>query len=122
MRSCPKGKLMRKSYSRKSYFRKDGSRVKSSIVKASCIKDVGSKGKGKKIIKILRKGSLRKHGYAMKSPVQKRHDALRKAVKEYGKSSTIKKLNVISLYNKRSHPKTSLKAKKDMEFVRKLRI
>jgi hypothetical protein len=56
----------------------------------------------------------------MKSPSSKRHEALKKAVKKYGKSSTIKKLNVISLYNKRTHPKTSKRAKKDMEFIRKL--
>lgn len=120
MRSCPKGKILRKSYKRKSYVRKDGSRVKGSKVKASCIKDLGAEGKGKKVVKILRVGSLRKYGYSMKSPFSSRQEALKKAVKQYGKSSTIKKLNVISLYNKRTHPKTSKRAKKDMDFVRKL--
>ena len=120
-RSCPKGKVLRKSYSRKSYSRKSGSRVKGSRVKASCIKDVGSRGKGKKVFKNLRVGSLTKHGYTVSGSRDSRRISLRKAVKEYGTSSTIKKLNVISVYNKRSHPKTSRKAKEDMEFVRTLR-
>jgi len=108
-RSCPKCKVLRKSYSRKSYSRKSGSRVK------------GSRGKGKKVFKNLRVGSLTKHGYTLSGSRESRRRSLKKAVKEYGTSSTIKKLNVISVYNKRSHPKTSRKAKEDMEFVRTLR-
>jgi len=120
MRSCPKGKILRRSYTKKSYVKKNGTKVRCSKVKAACIKDIGLKGKGQKIIGKLRVGSLRKYGYSIKSPSSKRHESLKEAIKEYGKSSTIKKLNVISIYNKRSNPKTSRKAKLDMEFVRKV--
>lgn len=119
--SCPRGQILRKSYSRKSYTRKSGSHVRGSKVKASCIRDVGSIGKGKKVFKNLRVGSLIKHGYSLAGSRDKRRKSLRKAVNEYGTSSTIKKLNVISVYNKRSHPKTSRKAKEDIEYVRTLK-
>jgi hypothetical protein len=121
MRSCPKSKILRKSYSRKSYRRKDGSRVRGSKVKASCIEDKGKKGKGKRVIPELRRGALSKHGYAVSSPRSSRLKSLRKASREYGVTSVIHKLNVIATYNKTTHPEKTKKVRQDMEFVRKLR-
>ena len=118
MKSCPKGKILRKSYKRKSYRRSSGIRVSDSNVSSSCIKDRGSKGKGKKIFKNLRVGSLTDLGYSISSPKSSRRRSLKKAVNKYGKSSTIKKLNVIAVYNKRVSPKTTKTAKSDMEYVR----
>ena len=118
MKSCPKEKILRKSYKRKSYRRTSGVRVSGTKVSASCIKDRGSRGKGKKIFKNLRVGSLTNLGYSISSPKSSRRRSLKKAVKEYGKSSTIKKLNVIAVYNKRTSPKTTKIAKTDMQYVR----
>ena len=120
MRTCPKGKTLRKSYKRKSYRRSSGVRVSGSNVPSSCIKDRGSRGKGKKIFKNLRVGSLTNLGYSVSSPKTSRRRSLKKAVKEYGKSSTIKKLNVIAVYNKRVSPKTTKTARSDMEYVRSI--
>lgn len=119
-RSCPKGKILRKSYKRSRYTRKSGSRVSASSVKSSCIKDRGSRGKGKKIFKSLKVGALSQYGYKVASPKKSRRSSLRKAVKSYGKSSTIKKLNVIGVYNKRTNPGIVNKIKQDMEYVRTL--
>jgi len=119
--SCPRGQVLRKGYTRKSYKRSSGSRVKGSRVSAKCIKDRGSKGKGRKIFKNLRVGSLTKHGYAVSKKSSSRRSSLKKAVKEYGTSSVIKKLNVLSIYNKRTSPQTVKTVKSDMKFVRTLK-
>lgn len=119
-RNCPKGSIKRKSYRRSSYTKKSGVKVRGSYIKSSCIRDRGSRGKGKKIIQSLKKGALSQYGYKVKSPKKSRRSSLRKAVKSYGKSSTIKKLNVIGVYNKRSSPSTVKKIKQDMEYVRTL--
>ena len=119
--SCPLGQMLRKGYNRKSYKRSSGSRVRGSRVSAKCIKDRGSKGKGRKIFKDLRVGSLTKHGYAVSKKSSSRRNSLKKAVKEYGTSSVIKKLNVLSIYNKRTSPQTVKTVKSDMKFVRTLK-
>lgn len=128
--SCPRGYIKRKAYSRKSHSRKSfrrtsgikvrGSRVSGSRVKASCIKDVGARGKGKRVITDLKKGELTSLGYSTSSPRTSRRKALRRASRKFSKSELIKKLNVLNVYNKRSHPKTAKKARQDMEYVRTL--
>ena len=121
VKSCPKGQILRKGYSRKSYRRSSGKRVKGSRVPSSCIRDIGSRGKGKKIFKDLRVGSLTKHGYNLSKKSSSRRTSLKKAVKEYGTSSVIKKLNVLNLYNKRKSPEIVKKVQGDMKFVRALK-
>jgi len=57
------------------------------------IRDVGTKGRGKKIIKIKRKGALRRLGYSIKKSVSARKRILNKAVKRYGKAKVWRMLN-----------------------------
>lgn len=68
----------------------------------------------------LKKGSLTRLGYHMKSPVASRHKALRRSVNKYGKASTIWKLNIQRTYRKRSDPKLAKSIERDISFVRKL--
>lgn len=121
VKSCPKGQILRKGYSRKSYKRSSGKRVKGSRVPPSCIRDIGSRGKGKKIFKDLRVGSLTKHGYNLSKKYSSRRTSLKKAVREYGTSSVIKKLNILNVYNKRKSPEIVKKVQGDMKFVRTLK-
>lgn len=90
----------RKAYKRKAYTRKGGIRVKASRVPATRvgaatfkIKDVGAVGRGKKIIKIKRRGALKRLGYTTKKSPSMRRSALKKAVKMYGANTVLHMLN-----------------------------
>jgi len=112
-RRCPNGYILRKGYTAK--------RGRTTYkVKPTCIKDRGEKGKGPKLLPKLKEGDLTKYGYSLKDPRSKRRKALRKSVKEYGKNTVIRKLNVLSIYNKNTNPSYSRKAREDMNFVRKI--
>jgi hypothetical protein len=52
-------------------------------------RDVGRPGRGKKLIKIKRKGALTSLGYSVHGTDASRHNALRKAVYKYGKKSVM---------------------------------
>ncbi len=111
-RSCKSGQIRRKAYTRKSGVR----------VKSSCVKDVGKRGKGKSVIKIKHRGSLKKYGYndvAHKS-VDARHRSLRKAVKAYGSTKVIRKLNAVAVLTKNTNRKLSAKFNADKKFVMRL--
>jgi hypothetical protein len=69
----------------------------------------------------LKKGSLTSLGYAVKSPVTSRNRSLRKAVKKYGKASTVWKLNLQATYRKRSDPRSYKSIKRDVKFVQSLK-
>lgn len=71
-----------------------------------------------KVIPVLHKGSL--EGYSTKSPLKTRHSALKRTLRKHGFSSTIKKLNVLNVYNKNKNPKVLKIVLKDMNYVRKL--
>jgi hypothetical protein len=79
-----------------------------------------SQSKGKVLGLILKKGSLSKYGYKALSPKRSRQRSLKKALNKYGSSTLIKKLNVLSIYNKNVNPKLSKSVKSDMAYVRKL--
>ncbi len=111
-RKCPEGQIRRKSYVRKS-----GKRVKS-----SCIRDMGRRGKGKSIIKMKNEGSLSKFGYdkvVTKSPLS-RHRSLRKAIKKYGTTSVIRKLNAVAVLTRNSNRKLSSKFNADKKWVMRI--
>ncbi len=55
-------------------------------------------------IKLKKNCSLSKYGYALDASAVKRHTALALAVREYGSSYVIKKLNVLAIYRK-NNPK-----------------
>jgi len=99
---CPSGTIRRKSFTRK-----NGTHVKS-----ACVRDVGRPGIGP-----LKKGELSKYGYSMTAKASSRHRALNKATRKYGSLSVYRKLNALSVYTKRTSPKTSKTAKADRNYI-----
>lgn len=135
---CPRGQVSRMGYVRrfgktvmkKGYTvkRRDGKEYriypesKSVFVKPSCIKDKGepgvktpSPGEG---IGLLRKGELKKHGYIYNESVADRHEALKKAIKEFGPLGVYHKLDAIVKLSKHSVPEASRVFKDDREWLR----
>jgi len=117
---CAFGFIRRKSYS---YKKKSGTRVS---VKGFCMLEKGKRGSGRgaarklKVLPKLKKGSLTSLGYGIRESSATRHAALKKALKKYGYSSLIKKLNVLVVYNKNAHPDIAQTAHSDMMYVAKL--
>ena len=95
--------VRRKGHKRKSYMKdvKRGKGVKMKRIPATRVKpskpfkirDVGTVGRGRKIIKIKRKGALRRLGYSIKKSASARRRILNKAVKRYGKANVWRMLN-----------------------------
>ncbi len=133
-KACPPGKILRKAYVRrfKTNVRERGYTVKrgsqtyraypkksSTVVQAACVKDVGLPGKGPQQIAPLRKGELMKHGYTYRKSDIDRHEALRKAAKEFGVLGVYRKLDAVAKLSVRAAPKASAIFKKDRDWVRK---
>ena len=76
---------------------------------------------GLKGIGPLKQGLLKKVGYSSSASVTRRHAAVKRAVKKYGRASTIRKLNAVAVYTRKRAPKTSRKFKADMKFAQKLK-
>lgn len=135
-RKCPPGQIARKGYIRRftsgikasgyTVKRKSGTTYKvypkkgSTYVKSACIKDRGLKGKAApgKQFGPLRKGELKKHGYVYRLPVEKRHNALKKAVAEYGALNVYRKLNAVAKLSVRTAPGASAAFKADRNWVK----
>lgn len=132
--SCPPGQVLRKAYVRrfKTNVRERGYTVKrgsqlyraypkasSTVVQAACVKDVGLPGKGPQAIAPLRKGELLKYGYSFRKSDLERHEALRKAVKEYGALGVYRKLDAVAKLSKRAAPRAATIFKKDRDWVNK---
>lgn len=116
-RACPSGTIRRKGYSAVR-------RGKTFRVKSACIKDRGAPGRWQTVknmlgIGPLRKGSLTSLGYRHTLPAAERHAVLDNVVRKYGRNSTIRKLNAIATYAKRTAPSRSLVYKTDMHYVQK---
>lgn len=133
---CPPGQIARDAYVRKvsNTIAKQGyskttrsgktitvfPKAKSVFVKATCVKDVGKVGKlpeGAPIIGPLRKGELKKHGYAYSLPEMVRRNALRRAVGEFGPLSTYRKLNAAAKLTVRENPSASKAFTSDRNWV-----
>jgi hypothetical protein len=67
----------------------------------------------------LKRGVLRSLGYDHSDAAATRHAALDKAVRRYGRNSTVRKLNAIATYTKRTIPSASRIYKTDMHYVQK---
>ena len=67
----------------------------------------------------LKKGLLKKVGYNVNAKAKTRRVAVKKAVKKYGKLSTLRKLNAVAVYTKRTSPVKSRKFKSDVKYVQK---
>lgn len=133
-KACPPGKILRKAYIRRfrtnvrerGYTVKRGNQVyraypksRSTIVEAACVKDKGLPGKGPLEITPLRKGELQKYGYSYRKSDLDRHEALRKAAKEFGPLGVYRKLDAVAKLSVRAAPKASTIFKKDRDWVKK---
>jgi|LauGreDrversion4_2_1035121.scaffolds.fasta_scaffold11122_6 hypothetical protein len=134
-KECPEGYILRKGYTRKyrSSLAHTGFTVRrrgklytvkptaqSIHVPAGCIKDRGLPGKGPKLgegIGKLRKGDLIKYGYQYRLSDALRHRALKKAIKQYGKTSVYHKLDAIVKLSKRTAPNASDIFQRDRNWV-----
>ena len=76
---------------------------------------------GLKGIGPLKQGLLKKVGYSVTASKTRRHAAVKRAVKKYGKASTIRKLNAVAVYTRKSSPAKSRAFRADMKFVQKMK-
>lgn len=110
LRKCSGGTIRRKAYTRKSGVK----------VRSSCIRDAGKPGKGKKLFSV-RPGQLSSLGYkdiATKS-ARSRHTSLNRAIKKYGATSVVRKLNALYVLNKNTNRSVSSRARADRNWVSK---
>jgi hypothetical protein len=133
-KACPPGQIERKAYVRKytTAVRKAGFTVKrksgttyrvyptasSTVIEPKCVKDLGLPGKGPQKLTPLRKGELTKHGYHYKDEQEKRHAALTKAIKEFGRLGVFRKLDAVAKLTERSLPEASRIYGMDRDWVR----
>lgn len=115
--ACAKGKIRRRAFTQK----RKGKTIR---VKSACIKDRGAVGRWQTVKRMLgigplKKGHLKGVGYDHTAKASTRHQAIDKAVKRYGKLSTLKKLNAIATYTKRTIPSRSNTYKTDMHYIQK---
>ena len=115
--ACPPGTILRLGYSAK----RKGTTYR---VKRACIKDRGAKGRWQTVRRMLgigplKKGDLTAFGYSHTKPTAERHEAIDKAVSKYGRASTIRKLNAIAVYSKRTGPSRAKIYTTDMHYVQK---
>ena len=62
---------------------------------------------------------MKKVGYNVTAKSKTRHRAVDRAVKKYGKLSTLRKLNAVAVYTRRTSPVKSRKFKSDVKYVQK---
>jgi hypothetical protein len=131
---CPYGSVSRRAFSRKGssyvhgFVRKNGSRVKGFIrkngsVEAGCIQSKGLRSKGIKpsiYLPTLQKGTLSSLGYAVHESSEKRHEALRKALKVHGYSVVIKKLNAVRILSRNTNPANSAVYTSDIKYMQSI--
>jgi hypothetical protein len=134
---CKDGEIQRKGYVRRfaSDIIKRGYTVKrasgkayrihpskpSVYVKPGCMKKRGLSRKvsSGESIGPLRKGELKKHGYVYRSSEDRRHNALRNAIKEFGALSVFRKLDAVTKLSVRTVPEASAVFKRDRDWVRR---
>ena len=134
---CPPGQIERRGYVRKfgSTILRKGYTVKrasgrqyrvypdkpSVYVKPGCIKDRGAIGKlaPGEGVGPLRKGELKKYGYIYLKPEHLRHEALNKAIKEFGALGVYHKLDAVHKLSKVTAPEASRVFKIDRDWIRR---
>ena len=115
--ACPSGQILRRGYTAK----RKGTTYR---VKRACIKDQGAKGRWQTVRRMmgigpLSRGDLTSLGYSHTKPTAERHAALDTAVSKYGRTTTIRKLNAIAVYSKRTGPSRAKTYRTDMHYVQK---
>jgi hypothetical protein len=76
---------------------------------------------GLKGIGPLKEGLLKKVGYSVTARASRRHAAVKRAVKKYGRASTIRKLNAVAVYTRKRSPMKSRTFRSDMKFAQKMK-
>ena len=115
-------RIRRKGYHRKGFIAHRGRktyRVKPAYVPPTTYyrKDVGTVGRGRKVIPPLEEGELKKHGYGFNKPASVRRRALVKSMKEDGYRTTIGRLIALQVLFKRTSPTKSKIAASDREWL-----
>lgn len=143
---CPAGMIARKGYVRhfRSTVRREGYKqtrkgktiqirptARNIYVKPGCIVNRGKLGKGvesfssqstpspQQLIGPLRQGELIKHGYKTDLPEKTRHEALEKALSEFGSLGVFRKLDAVAKLTTRTAPKSSRVFAKDRDWIRR---
>lgn len=90
-------------------------------VKSARVKDMGLPGKWKEVKSIgpLKEGKLETVGYSVGSRATSRHRAVDRAVKKYGKLSTLRKINAVRVYTRNTAPAKSRTLKSDVRYIQK---
>lgn len=84
-------------------------------------KQGGRRTRRRRLIGPLKQGLLKKVGYSVTARTSRRHAAVKRAVKKYGKTSTIRKLNAVAVYTRRTSPAKSRTFRSDMKFAQKMK-
>lgn len=116
-KSCPAGKILRKSYSRKNP-RNPSKKIK---VRSACVPDTGAPGKtpaSRRILPQPEKSILRQFGYATDKSQTIRHKALRMALKKYDSLEVLRHLNLIRNLN--PHPDAKEILSDDVKYLSNL--
>lgn len=109
---------MTRTIRRSAFTRKTGTRVP-----ARRIRDMGAPGKWRSVhrgtpgIGPLKSGLLRAVGYDVSASATRRRAAVKRAVRKYGRTSTIRKLNAVAVYTRRTSPAKSKRFKADMKIA-----
>ena len=133
---CPPGHIQRRGYVRKfatsvqrkgyTVRRKTGKvyriypEVESVYVKPGCVKDRGLPGKlaPGQGFGPLKKGDLKKYGYVYTKARDDRHEAIKKAVKEFGALGVYRRLDAVAKLSKRTVPEASKVFRADRDWIR----
>jgi hypothetical protein len=111
-----KRSLYSKKKKKSSRYKKRSPKRKSTR-KRSKVRSTRKRSRSRVRIPIKEKGGL--FGYHVDMSAKSRRSLLKRLLskRKATYSQIIKRLNVISIYNKRRHPETSLKIKRDIDFV-----
>lgn len=82
---------------------------------------MGARKTRKNLIGPLKEGLLKKVGYNVNAKPKTRRMAVARAVKKYGRTSTIRKLNAVAVFTKRTSPMKSRKFKTDMRIAQHMK-
>jgi hypothetical protein len=67
----------------------------------------------------LKKGLMGQLGYSVNDPVSRRRVVVDKAVRKFGPLSTLRKLNAVAVYTRRTSPAKSKAFKSDVRYIQK---
>lgn len=122
-KKCSTGEILREGYHKKSYSKSSSkgkvSRVKSSWTPPTCIKSQTGRPKGHQLF-VLEEGVLEKYGYTgiSNKSQNKRHAALKSALKDINPLSLMRRINALYVLNKNKNPDLAQKFHDDAAFIK----